>query len=85
MRSGPAATCSAPRFKRNLHSGQMASQRDATAWQGGTNGVRHSPCLIAFRRLTLRSATGTPQRGDPYQSKSGAEGTIASGALPDAC
>jgi len=24
------------------------------------------PCLIAFRRLTLRPATGMPQRGGPY-------------------
>ena len=24
------------------------------------------PRLIGFRRLTLRSAPGTPQRGDPY-------------------
>ena len=24
------------------------------------------PSLITFRRLTLRSATGTPQRGGPY-------------------
>ena len=33
--------------------------------------------LIAFRRLTLRSAPGTPQRGGPYLSKPGAEGAVA--------
>ena len=31
------------------------------------------PCLIDFRRLTLRSATGTPQRGGPYRLKTIAE------------
>ena len=36
---------------------------DAPAQQGGTNGDKTPPCLIAFRRLTLCSATGTPQRG----------------------
>ena len=34
--------------------------------EGGTNGNMTLTLRLVFRRLTLRSATGTPQRGDSY-------------------
>ena len=34
------------------------------------------PRLIAFRRLTVRSATGTPQRGGPCRSKRARKGRV---------
>ena len=43
-----------------------ASRCDATAQEGGTNGNMTLALRLIFRRLTLRSATGTPQRGDSY-------------------
>ena len=53
---------------------------------GGRNAWEKTLAVrFIFRRLTLRSAPGTPQRGDPYRSKTGGEGTCAgvhSGCFP---
>ena len=53
---------------------QWHQRCDAPARQGETNGNKTLALRIIFRPLTLCSATGTPQRGGPYQSKTGAHG-----------